>query len=148
MFCSVAHLALAFDVLGFGWLFCVFVFFGVSQMLPNCHFACNFRGFFSHLSQNPFLQNLIFLIILLSPLSLFHLLFSPSCFQSLFKQFFFPVYLLMHTRELPIKVHRGREQNVPILIPCRYLDELGPRQLGLPVADSRAFSEQLSEFRK
>ena len=36
----------------------------------------------------------------------------------------------------PIKVHRGRGQNFPIFIFCRYLVELGPRQLGLPVADS------------
>ena len=32
---------------------------------------------------------------------------------------------------------RGRGQNFPIFISCRYLVELGPRQLGLPVADQR-----------
>ena len=40
-----------------------------------------------------------------------------------------------HIREFPIKVHRGRGQDFPIFISRRYLVELGPRQLGLPVAD-------------
>ena len=37
--------------------------------------------------------------------------------------------------EIPFKVLRGRGQNFPIFISCRYLVELGPRQLGLPVAE-------------
>ena len=32
-------------------------------------------------------------------------------------------------------MHRGRGQNFPIFISCRYLVELGLGQLGLPVAD-------------
>ena len=34
-----------------------------------------------------------------------------------------------------MKVHRGRGQNFPIFISWRYLVELGPRQLGLQVAE-------------
>ena len=50
-----------------------------------------------------------------------------------------------YIRQFPIEVHRGRGQNFPIFISCRYLVELGPRQLGLPVADSR--NGKLSEGR-
>ena len=49
-----------------------------------------------------------------------------------------------YIRKFPIKVHRGRGQNFPIFISCRYLVELGPRQLGLPVAKN--FSAPESEF--
>ena len=45
------------------------------------------------------------------------------------------IYIYIHTRRFPIKVHRGRGQNFPIFISCRYLVELGRRQLGLPVAN-------------
>ena len=41
----------------------------------------------------------------------------------------------MYTEIPNYKVHRGRGQNFQIFISCRYLVELGPRQLGLPVAD-------------
>ena len=34
-----------------------------------------------------------------------------------------------------LEKYRGRGQNFPIFIACHYLVELGPRQLGLPVAD-------------
>ena len=37
----------------------------------------------------------------------------------------------IYTRKLPVEVQRGRGQNFPICISCRYLVELGPRQLGL-----------------
>ena len=40
--------------------------------------------------------------------------------------------------QFPIKVHRGRRQNFPIFLSCRYNVELGPRQLGLPIADTGA----------
>ena len=40
-----------------------------------------------------------------------------------------------YIRKFPIKVHRGRGQNFPIFTSCRYLVELGPRQLGLPAAE-------------
>ena len=43
----------------------------------------------------------------------------------------------IHTDIFPSKVHRGRGQDFPIFISCRYLVELGPRQLGLPVAGKR-----------
>ena len=41
----------------------------------------------------------------------------------------------IYTRKFPIKVHRGRGQNFPIFTSCRYLVELGPRQLDLPVPE-------------
>ena len=40
------------------------------------------------------------------------------------------IYIYIHIRKFLIKVHRGRGQNFPIFISCRYLVELGPRQLG------------------
>ena len=45
------------------------------------------------------------------------------------------IYIYIYIRKLAIKVHRGRGQNFPIFISCRYLVELGPRPLGLPVAE-------------
>ena len=41
----------------------------------------------------------------------------------------------IETRKLLIKVLRGRGQDFPIFKSCRYQVELGPRQLGLPVAE-------------
>ena len=42
--------------------------------------------------------------------------------------------------EIPYeKYTEGRGQNSPIFISCRYLVELGLRQLGLPVSDKRRF---------
>ena len=41
-----------------------------------------------------------------------------------------------YIQKFAIKVHRGRGQNFPIFISCRYLVELGPRQLGLPAAEN------------
>ena len=38
-------------------------------------------------------------------------------------------------RKFSIGVHKGRGQNFPIVICCRYLVELGLGHLGLPVAD-------------
>ena len=49
-------------------------------------------------------------------------------------------------RKFPIKVHRERGQNFPIFISCRYLVELGPRQLGLPVADQSWERSPKNEF--
>ena len=44
----------------------------------------------------------------------------------------------MYTEIMPYKApHRGRGQNFPMFISCRYLVELGSRQLGLPIADDR-----------
>ena len=40
-----------------------------------------------------------------------------------------------HLTPSDIKANRGRGQDFPIFISCRYLVELGPRQLGLPVAE-------------
>ena len=50
-----------------------------------------------------------------------------------------------YIRKFSIKVNRGRGQNFPIFISCRYLVELGPRQLGLPVAELDARKSWLSQ---
>ena len=47
-------------------------------------------------------------------------------------------HMQIYTQKFLFKIHRGRGQSFPIFnISCRYLVELGPRQLGLPIADTK-----------
>ena len=52
-----------------------------------------------------------------------------------------------YIQKFPIKVHRGRGHNFPIFISCRYLVELGPRQLGLPVPELNKKGQADNNFR-
>ena len=93
----------------------------------------------------------LFLLYVWSLLSQDLCLFSPcfslfpvvSCYLGTPKQPTKWGYRHKYIRKFPIKVHRGRGQNFPIFISCRYLVELGPWQLGLPVAESGLFPDFL-----
>ena len=54
----------------------------------------------------------------------------PSCRTPQFDKITTRETIYEYIRKFPIRVHRGRGQNFPIFISCRYLVELG-----LPVAD-------------
>ena len=48
----------------------------------------------------------------------------------------------IYVRRFPFKVHRGRGHNFPIFISCRYLVELGLRQLGLLAAEHKTLAHK------
>ena len=77
-----------------GWLVCVFCVFLVSQMLQNSHFACNVRVFSSFCLPTPLSsKSLCFFIFFSLPFPSFTFSLSLLLFQSIFKQFFFFVFL-------------------------------------------------------
>ena len=77
----------------------------------------------------------------------FFLIFAFSCLS--FSSFPLLLDLYIHIYickcKLLLKVHTGKEKNFPIIISCRYLVELVPRQLGLPAADPPSHAHQATK---